>query len=191
MRLWLAIKIFFQALFSGPRARQVAQLLAAPASAAQPPAATAPRVTAQSAATPAAEFNPQPPAKPSRSDALTLLSALQREARFVDFVKETLDGYSDAQVGAAARDVHRDCGAVLERFFAFKPLCHEPEGVEIVVPPGFDASRFQLTGNVAGDGPYRGYLVHHGWEAGRCELPTWNGNASAARIIAATEVEVK
>ncbi len=69
---------------------------------------------------------PQPkpePKKPAaaprgRSEALTLLATLQREARFVDFIMESLEGYSDAQIGAVARDVHRDCGKVLERLFA-------------------------------------------------------------------------
>ena len=57
-----------------------------------------------------------------RSDAINLLAALQREARFVDFIKEPIAGYSDAQIGAAVRDVHRDCGALLERLFGLKPI---------------------------------------------------------------------
>ena len=40
-----------------------------------------------------------------------------REARFVDLVNESLDGYSDAQIGAAARDVLRDSKKVLDRLF--------------------------------------------------------------------------
>ena len=62
------------------------------------------------------------PPKAARSEAITLLATLQREARFVDFIKEPLDGYSDAQIGAAARDVHRDCGKVLDRLFAIQSL---------------------------------------------------------------------
>ena len=72
------------------------------------------------------------------SEAITLLAALQREARFVDFIQESLAGYSDAQIGAAARDVHRDCGAVLERMFALRPAVAEEEGTEVEVPAGFD-----------------------------------------------------
>ena len=62
---------------------------------------------------------PLVPKPPARSEAITLLAALQREARFVDFIQESLAGYTDAQIGAAARDVHRDCGTVLKRMFAF------------------------------------------------------------------------
>src|SRR5687768_17051821 len=42
---------------------------------------------------------------PLRSEALTLLAVLQREARLVDFLKEPIAGYDDAQVGAAVREI--------------------------------------------------------------------------------------
>ena len=50
------------------------------------------------------------------------MAALQREARFLDIVKEPLGQFDDAQVGAAARDVLRDCGDVIERMFAVQPV---------------------------------------------------------------------
>ncbi|MCE5303147.1 MAG: DUF2760 domain-containing protein [Planctomycetaceae bacterium] len=131
-----------------------------------------------------------PPKSPVRNDAIALLAALQREARFVDFIQESLGDYSDAQVGAAVRDVHRDCGAVLSRMFALQPAAEGSEGAEIDVPDGFDPGRWHLTGNLSGQPPFRGRLVHPGWEATRCELPTWSGSREAARIVAPTEVEV-
>ena len=100
---------------------------------------------------------------PLRSEAVTLLSALQREARFVDIVKEPLDQYTDAQVGAAARDVLKDCGRVLERLFALRPLVEQPEGSELEAPAGYDAGRYRLVGKVQGEPPFRGRLVHPGW----------------------------
>ena len=36
--------------------------------------------------------------------------------------------YSDAQVGAVARDVHRDCAALLNRLFAVRPAVPLEEG---------------------------------------------------------------
>src|SRR5207302_2940697 len=51
---------------------------------------------------------------PTRGEALTLLAVLQREARFVDFIKEPIAAYTDAQIGAAVRSVHKDCAAALE-----------------------------------------------------------------------------
>ena len=134
---------------------------------------------------------PAAPKPPARSEAITLLAALQREARFVDFVQESLAGYSDAQIGAAARDVHRDCGVVLKRMFALRPAVMDEEGKDVEVPAGFDAGRWRLTGNVTGQPPFHGRLVHPGWEATVCELPTWSGSAAASRIVASAEVELK
>jgi hypothetical protein len=145
--------------------------------------------------TPAAQPKQQPkqtPApKPARSEAITLLATLQREARFVDFIQESLAGYTDAQIGAVARDVHRDCGTALKRLFDLRPAVGDEEGTEVVVPTGFDPARWRLTGKVAGEPPFRGRLVHPGWEATQCELPTWSGSAAAARIVAPGEVEVQ
>jgi Domain of unknown function (DUF2760) len=136
---------------------------------------------------------PQTPATPApaRSEALGLLAVLQQEARLIDFLKEPLEGYGDAQVGAAVRDVHRDAAAVVERFFAIRPLRKESEGAGVEVPPGFDAASVRLTGRVTGSPPYRGTLRHPGWEATRAELPQWTGHPATARVVAPAEVEIR
>ncbi len=125
-----------------------------------------------------------------RSAAVTLLATLQREARLLDFVMEPLDDYGDAQVGAAARDVHRDLGTVVKRIFAPEPLSKAEEGSGVRVPSGFDPARFRLTGEVAGDPPFEGTLRHHGWKAQQCEMPAWTGGADSALVVAPSEVEV-
>jgi len=129
-------------------------------------------------------------AKPTRSDAITLLAALQREARLVDIVKEPLDGYTDSQVGAAARDVLRDTAAVLDRMFGLAPVVDEEDNAQVETPAGFDPARYKLTGNVGGTPPFKGTLVHHGWEATRCDLPQWSGSDAAASVIAPVELEL-
>lgn len=182
-RLWIAIRVFFVAMFNGEVARQVDEVLARR----KLPAEAKSEIKAEPKPEPKKKPEPKPPA---RSEALTLLAALQREARFVDFLKEPLGEYSDAQVGAVARDVHRDCATVLERMFAIAPLAQQEEGAALDVPVGYDAGRYRLTGNVAGEPPYQGRLVHHGWEAARCELPAWSGKETSARVIAPIEVEV-
>ena len=141
----------------------------------------------------AAERAKTPPPKnvPTRNDAINLLAALQREARFVDFIKEPITAYNDAQIGAAVRDIHRDCGAVIDRLFALRPLLDQTEGTEVDVPVGFDANKYRLTGNVGGQPPFRGRLAHHGWQAAQCELPAWTGTDSAALVVAPAEVELK
>lgn len=178
-RLFLAFRVFFAILFSAEVGTRVAGLLAAPAAEPAPPAKPEPT---------AARPKPTPP-KQQRSEALTLLATLQREARFVDLVQEPLDQYQDAQIGAAARDVLRDCQKVLERLFALQPLLSEGEGATIEVPAGYDPQRFRVVGNVSANPPLRGKLVHHGWTAAKCEMPVWTGSAESLLIVAAAEVE--
>jgi hypothetical protein len=127
---------------------------------------------------------------PTRSDALTLLSTLQREARLIDFLMEDLSSYDDAQIGAAVRDVHRDCTAVLERLFALRPLRYQEEGARVEILAGYDPVQVKLTGNVTKPPPFWGTLVHHGWQATQCALPEWSGQEESARVIAPAEVEV-
>ena len=58
-------------------------------------------------------------AKPNHDDgprgALQLLALLQRDGRLVDFLQEEIDAYTDAQIGAAVRDIHRGCRKVARR----------------------------------------------------------------------------
>jgi|SRR3989304_5162094 len=177
-RIFLAFKIFFLTLFSTATAEKVGRLLGG--------------VQAEAGPAQAPEPKPAPiPKPPARSEAITLLATLQREARFIDFIEESLAGYSDAQIGAVARDVHRDCGAVLKRLFSIRPALTQEEGSQVQVSAGFDAGRFRLTGNLSGQPPYNGRLAHPGWEATKCELPTWSGSKDTALVIAPAEVEVK
>jgi hypothetical protein len=176
-RILLAFRVLFFILFHAST-EQVARISGRAAPATKPPPAPSPK-------------QPSPPKPAARSEAITLLATLQREARFVDFVQESLAGYSDAQIGAAARDVHRDCGTVLKRLFELQPATDKEEGAEVEISAGFDPARWRLTGNVAGQPPFRGRLVHPGWEATICELPTWSGSTAAARIVAPAEVELR
>jgi hypothetical protein len=176
MRLMTAIRAFFAALGSAATAEKI-------------------RIAMETPTLPAPEKKdsrptPSPPKQPTRSEAITLLAALQREARFVDLTQESLDEYTDAQVGAATRDVLRDCRDVLARIFDLTPVLDQDEGADVEVPAGFEAGRIRLTGNVSGQAPFRGSLVHHGWQAARCELPKWSGSDQTARVIAPAEVEL-
>lgn len=179
-RISTAFRAFFRALFQAEAAAQIEQVLAGKAI-----PASAPVVEQPPAPKPAAA--PKPPAQ---TDALTLLAALQREARLIDFLQEDLSGYSDDQIGAAVREVQRDSQKVIERFFALRPVLSGDEGATVDVPANFDAGKYRLTGKVSGAAPYRGTLQHHGWEATKCELPSYTGSAAAAKTIAPAEVEI-
>lgn len=178
-RLGLAFKTFFRILRDAPFADAVRH-------AAEPqPAAPAKLPTVPPSPAPAV-----PAASPLRSDALTLLAVLQREARLVDFLKENLSAYNDAQIGAAVRDVHRDAAAALERIFALRPVMDQSEGSPVQVAADEDAHRVRLTGNVTGQPPFKGMLRHGGWQATQMQLPSWSGGPGSARIVAPAEVEL-
>ena len=133
-----------------------------------------------------------PPAKPAptRSDAIALLAALQQEARLVDFIMESLSGYSDAQIGAAARDVHDRCRETVVALFGVEPLSPEKEGATVTVPASYDPVRYKLIGEVGAKGPFAGTVQHPGWIARKCDIPVWTGRPECANIIGPIEVEL-
>src|SRR5215510_9634393 len=90
------------------------------------------------------------------ASALTLLSALQREGRLVDFLQQEVAGFSDEDIGAAARVVHAGCRKAFHQFFVIAPAAQGNEGGPITLPSGFDAQRIRLTGNVCGQPPFKG-----------------------------------
>jgi hypothetical protein len=184
-RLGLSFKAFFRILSDGAFAERVQALADGKALPGAPAAPAAPAPATAKAVEPAAA-----PVAPARSDAITLLSVLQREARLVDFLKEDVAGYSNEQIGAAVRDVHRDAAGVLERMFSLQPVMSQSEGASVEVPAGSDAARVRLVGNVTGNPPFRGTLRHAGWEATKVQLPEWNGSTASARVVAPAEVEL-
>jgi hypothetical protein len=121
--------------------------------------------------------------------ALQLLGLLQREARFVDFIREDMASYSDADIGAAARLVHAGCGKVLSEHFTLAPARSEAEGTRLVLEAGFDAASTRLTGNLLGQPPFRGVLRHPGWRVTEVRLPRLT-EGHDAHILAAAEVEL-
>lgn len=124
-----------------------------------------------------------------REGALTFLSLLQREARLVDFLRETLDGYNDAAIGAAVRDVHRGARKVLDDHVRMEAVMPGQEDAAVTVPLGFDPGEVRLLGVVTGGPPFRGTLVHHGWRALEIKLPTVSEGIDR-RVLAPAEVRI-
>jgi Domain of unknown function (DUF2760) len=121
--------------------------------------------------------------------ALQVLSLLQKEARFIDFIKEDLSTYADSEIGIAARVVHEGCNRVINEHFTLVPVRTEQEGNKITLAKGFDASTVRLTGNIVGTAPFTGTLVHKGWQVTNLKLPKLT-QAHNATIIAPAEVEL-
>jgi hypothetical protein len=121
--------------------------------------------------------------------ALVLLSLLQAEGRFVDFVQQDIAAFSDGDVGAVARVVHSGCRKVLSAHLRIAAIRGEAEGQLVALEPGFDPSRIKLTGNVSGTGRMSGVLRHRGWQATEVHLPTVIDRAGT-QVLAPAEVEL-
>jgi hypothetical protein len=121
--------------------------------------------------------------------ALQLLGLLQKEARFIDFIKEDVSSYSDADIGVAARVVHEGCNKAVNEYFTLETVRSETEGKQVILNKGFDASEVRLIGNVVGQAPFKGSLVHQGWKVTNIRLPKLTEGHNA-NIVAAAEVEL-
>ena len=141
------------------------------------------------AALPAASPSPTVQASEIEKGAALLLALLQREGRLIDFLQEPIDAYDDAQIGAAVRNIHRDCRKALSEHCQLKPILDGTEDSPVVVEQGFDPGEVRLVGNVTGEPPFRGLLRHHGWKIDHFELPATTG-AADPRLVTPAEVEL-
>jgi hypothetical protein len=130
-----------------------------------------------------------PLAQHHRDGALALLALLQREGRFVDFVRDSVDGATDGDIGAAAREVHRGCRKVLDQHLSFEPVMPGEEEAKVSVPKGFDPAEVRLIGEAKGEPPFRGTLRHHGWRVVDAKLPVLAEGIDRT-VIAPAEVEL-
>jgi hypothetical protein len=192
-RLVLAFVAFFYVLANRDFAGRVRELRDRQRTALPPPpGADAPRAPAPervAAPPPAARQEiPLVPERPQGGEALHLLSLLQRDGRLVDFLAENLTGFSDAEIGAAARTVHEGCKKALDAYVTLEPVLREGEGASVQVPAGFDPAAVRLSGNVVGAPPFRGTVKHHGWRAAEVRIPP--PPPGDARVVAPAEVEL-
>lgn len=183
MSLGLAFKSFFKILSDVEFALKVKSLLN--------PISEAPKVVISETHAKIEKTTVVIEKKPLRSEAVTLLSALQRDARLIDFLMENITTYDDAQIGAAVRDVHKKSKDSLQKMFAIESASSLTESNNTKVPENFDQGLYTLTGKVSGKGPFNGTVEHAGWKITKAEIPLWNGSPESATIIAPIEVEVK
>jgi len=191
MPIGLAFKSFFRLLFGNKLPPEAAAYLPAdaikgllPAVAAAPPPAKP-----SEPAKPVADKPRKDAATMHREGALAMLALLQREGRLIDFLREPLDGFSDADIGAAARDVHRGCKKVIDQHLSLEPMIPGTEDDKITVPRGFDPSEIRLIGEARGEPPFAGTLRHPGWRAVETRLPAL-ADGMDRTVLAPAEVEV-
>ncbi|MBU9547429.1 DUF2760 domain-containing protein [Burkholderia multivorans] len=188
-RLSLAVGTFFSVLGNREFAANVLRLRDGAAAPVAPTPAAAPAPASAPAPAPAAKTPAPELREASPQAALQLLGLLQRDARFIDFVEEDIAGYSDADIGAAARLVHDGCRATLREHFTIVPVRDEAEGSRVTLPAGFDATAVRVTGNVVGSAPFTGTVSHRGWRVADVRLPKLTGSHDAS-VIAPAEVEL-
>jgi hypothetical protein len=174
-RISYAFKSFFAILSSGALPTDVADELIEPKVAA---AAPSPAITA-----------PPAPRVESTDRAVQMLMILQRDGRLIDFLTEEIASYSDAQIGAAVRDLHESCRQSLQRYIHLEPIIASEEGQAITVQEAIDPATIKLIGNVAGTRPLRGTLRHRGWRAASVNLPPLADGAGRT-VVAPAEVEI-
>lgn len=192
-RFIMAFSAFFRLLFGGTLPPAAAKYLPEGSSGAKPklpePAPEKkPEAQKPEGKEPAPEKK-QNLAAAHKDGALAFLALLQREGRLVDFLREPLDGFSDADIGAAARDVHRGCRKVLEQHLKLEAVMPGAEEDKVTVPKGFDPAEVRIVGEAKGEPPYRGTLRHHGWRATEVKLPSLTEGVDRA-VVAPAEVEL-
>lgn len=164
------------------------EVVAAPVAVAAPPSPT----PAPPKPAPSARVEPPRPVvirEATPDAALQLLGLLQQEARFIDFLQEDIAAHGDADIGAAVRVVHEGCRKVLKQHLELEPVRTEQEGARLALPKGYDASAIRVSGNIVGEPPFNGTLIHRGWRVTRINLPKL-AEGHDAGILAPAEVEL-
>jgi Domain of unknown function (DUF2760) len=121
---------------------------------------------------------------------LRVLAVLQRDGRLVDFLQEDIDSYTDAQIGAAVRDIHRGCRKSLRDYLTIEPIMNANEEERVTIAPDFDPASIRLIGNVNGLPPFQGILKHHGWRVKAVHLPVLPVARDDSSVLSPAEVEV-
>ncbi len=85
--------------------------------------------------------------------------------------------------------VHQGCRKALRDHSKIAVVRAEEEGAKVSVPKGTPPSEVRLLGNVVGEPPFLGRLVHRGWRVSGLHLPTAIDGHDVS-IVAAAEVEL-
>lgn len=185
-RVSYAARCFFAVLSRGEVPEDIAPEVVRSAA-----VAPAPVLVEEPVALPPAERVEAPPAEESSDRAVQLLALLQRDGRLVDFLREDIAPYQDAQIGAAVRELHASCRTALEQYVTLEPVIDGEEDRPVTVEEGFDPATIKLVGNVTGRPPLRGLLRHRGWRVARINLPSLPPQGAGREVVAPAEVEIQ
>ena len=116
----------------------LAAVLARPKAEARPPA---PKTVSTA--------SPTQTANQADAEVVNFLAILQDKGRLVDFLMDNIKGYSDAQVGAAARVLHEGCKAVLSEHFGYARCVKRAKDRKSPYPPGMPRTNTVLSAKSA------------------------------------------
>ena len=119
-----------------------------------------------------------------------VMKVLQREGRLIDFLMEDISDFSDEQVGAAVRDVHKGCRNALNEYFEIVPVLEGVENSKMSLDSAFDRNSIKIVGNLVNKQEFSGVLRHHGWKLHKNMLPKVK-NIKDSDIIMQAEIEVE
>jgi hypothetical protein len=120
---------------------------------------------------------------------VAFFALLQEKGRLVDFLMEDITSYDDTHVGAAARVIHQGCRQVLQEHFNISAISESEEGSQITLPAGYAKEQYRIVGNLNGEPPFTGTLIHKGWKTEFVKLPRIVGTQRLP-AIAPAEVEL-
>ncbi|MCD4657690.1 MAG: DUF2760 domain-containing protein [Planctomycetes bacterium] len=129
-------------------------------------------------------------ASESRDNSVQVLKVLQRDGRLIDFLMEDISGFSDEQVGAAVRDVHKGCRKSLDEYFEILPAFDGIENSKVSVDSDFDRHLVKIVGKTSAVQGFSGILRHHGWKLQKNMLPKISADL-VSDIIMQAEIEVE
>jgi hypothetical protein len=204
MRLLLAFRAFFGTLFNRHVAQSVREVLKLESQAKGTTSGRSKRSNKKSTLTipanenlgkgyysssredPSEESSSRSGRSVRRSEAITLLSLLQRRAGLVDLIYEDLEGLNDEQIGAMARGVLNSAHQCLEECLIVSTIVDGVEGEIIEIPDAASSNRWSIEGDLSGA---RGRLMHPGWVANQLKLPSWKGSEENMLVIAPVKVD--
>ena len=104
-------------------------------------------------------------------EVVAFFALLQEKGRLVDFLMEDITSYDDTHVGAAARVIHQGCREVLQEHFNISAISDSEEGSQVTLPAGYAKEQYRIVGNLNGEPPFTGTLIHKGWKTEFVKLP--------------------
>jgi Domain of unknown function (DUF2760) len=110
-------------------------------------------------------------ANQAEAEIVAFFALLQEKGRLVDFLMEDITSYDDTHVGAAARVIHQGCREVLQQHFNITAISESEEGSQVTVPAGYAKEQYRIVGNLSGEPPFTGTLIHKGWKTEFVKLP--------------------